>query len=202
MAVEQMLTTGGGWQDQSGAVFGGIKLLETIPGLHQKPVVRWLPDYLFGHGYANERVLLYYTGITRLAKNILQEIVRGMFLNARECLDVVRQIHCHADFTFDAIQRNDYEQLCSAVRTSWKLNQQLDSGTNPPEVQDILDRIGDDLAAAKLLGAGGGGYLMMFAKDASAGERIRRTLQENPTNSRARFVDMSVSQTGLEITRS
>ena len=75
-----MLTTGGGWQDQAGAIFGGIKLIETTPGLAQDPNVRWLPPQLFGPDHANRRTLLYYTGITRLAKSILQEIVRGIFL--------------------------------------------------------------------------------------------------------------------------
>jgi len=32
-----MLTIGGGWQDQAGAIFRGIKLIQTAPGLAQKP---------------------------------------------------------------------------------------------------------------------------------------------------------------------
>jgi len=202
LAVEQMLTTGGGWQDQAGAVFGGLKLVETLPGLRQTPVVRWLPEQLFESGFAGRRMLLYYTGLTRLAKNILQEIVRGMFLNTGVHLENVRKIHRHGQATFEAIQRNDYEALCRAVARSWNLNQQLDSGTNPTEVQSILDSVNDDLAAAKLLGAGGGGYILMLAKDVAAGERIVQKLTQNPPNSRARFVDASVSRQGLEITRS
>ena len=82
LALEQMLTTGGGWQDQAGGLFRGVKLIETAPGLTQKPTLSWLPDHLFGHELANQRILLYYTGVTRLAKNILSEIVRGIFLNS------------------------------------------------------------------------------------------------------------------------
>ena len=47
LALEQMLTTGGGWQDQAGAVFRGVKLLSSAPGLDQNVSVRWLPDHLF-----------------------------------------------------------------------------------------------------------------------------------------------------------
>lgn len=92
--------------------------------------------------------------------------------------------------------------LAAAVRASWRLNQRLDSGTNPPEVQAILDSIGDHLAAAKLLGAGGGGYLLLFARDEAAAARIKQVLTARPPNSRARFVDFSLSQTGLQVTRS
>lgn len=201
LALEQMLTTGGGWQDQAGGVFHGIKVIETRPGLVQTPTFRWLPTEFFEAG--SERLaLLYYTGITRLAKNILQDIVRGMFLNSQTHLDIIREIGANVEPLRDAIQRQDWEGVCSAVRTSWELNQRLDPGTNPPEVQAILDRIGDDWHAGKLLGAGGGGYLLIFPRDPEAKERIRRSLTENPPNPRARFVDFSISKTGLEVTQS
>jgi galactokinase/mevalonate kinase-like predicted kinase len=82
------------------------------------------------------------------------------------------------------------------------LNQRLDSGTNPPAVARILDLVRDYLAAAKLLGAGGGGYLLMFAKDDAAASRIRQKLLAEPPNPRARFVDFTLSESGLQLTRS
>ena len=42
----------------------------------------------------------------------------------------------------------------------------------------------------------------MLAKDPAAGQRIREVLRANPPNGRARFVDMTVSQTGFQVTRS
>jgi galactokinase/mevalonate kinase-like predicted kinase len=202
LALEQMLTTGGGWQDQAGAIFRGIKLIQTAPGLSQKPTLRWLPHHLFDHEYANRCILLYYTGITRLAKNILAEIVRGIFLNSPTHLDIIAEIGANAEYASTAIQKCDYDMLASAVQNSWMLNQRLDSGTNPPGVQAILGRVKDYLGSAKLLGAGGGGYLLMLAKDETAAGRIRHILKGNPPNPRARFVDFSLSGTGLQLTRS
>lgn len=202
LALEQMLTTGGGWQDQAGGLFRGIKLVETAAGLNQKPTLNWLPDYLFGHEFANTRVLLYYTGVTRLAKSILAEIVRGIFLNSPSHLSLIEEIGVNARAASAAIQQCDYDRLCAAIRNSWRLNQRLDAGTNPPEVAAILDSVKDYVAAAKLLGAGGGGYLLLFAKDAEAGARVREQLTANPPNPRARFVNFSLSDTGLQVTRS
>jgi galactokinase/mevalonate kinase-like predicted kinase len=202
LALEQLLTTGGGWQDQAGGLFRGVKLVETHPGLTQKPTLSWLPDYLFGHEFANQQILLYYTGVTRLAKNILSEIVRGIFLNSPAHLGLIAEIGANAKIAGAAIQQCDYDQLCAAIRTSWRLNQRLDAGTNPPAVAAILDSVQDYLAAAKLLGAGGGGYLVMFAKDATAAARIRQTLTTNPPNPRARFVTFALSDPGLQVTRS
>ena len=202
LALEQMLTTGGGWQDQAGGLFSGVKLIETSAGLAQKPTLSWLPEQLFGHEFANQRILLYYTGVTRLAKNILSEIVRGIFLNSPTHLGIIGDIAANARIASTAIQQCDYDQLCAAIRNSWHLNQRLDAGTNPPEVNAILTRVNDHLAATKLLGAGGGGYLLLFAKDTEAAARIRQTLTTNPPNPRARFVNFSLSNTGLQVTRS
>lgn len=202
LALEQMLTTGGGWQDQAGGLFPGVKLIETSTGLAQKPTLSWLPEQLFGHEFANQHILLYYTGVTRLAKNILSEIVRGIFLNSPTHLGIIGDIAANARIASAAIQQCDYEKLSAAIRTSWHLNQRLDAGTNPPEVNAILECGKDYLAATKLLGAGGGGYLLMFAKDAEAAARLRQKLLTHPPNPRARFVNFSLSHTGLQVTRS
>jgi len=202
LALEQLLTTGGGWQDQAGGIFRGIKLVTTTPGLAQTPTLNWLPDHLFGHEFANHRILLYYTGVTRLAKNILAEIVRGIFLNSPRHLGLIGEIGANAQVAGAAIQQCEYDRLAAAVRNSWRLNQRLDAGTNPPEVQRILAAVEDYLAAAKLLGAGGGGYLLMLAKDDDAAARIRQKLTTEPPNPLARFVNMSLSDSGLQVTRS
>ncbi|MGE3310772.1 MAG: bifunctional fucokinase/fucose-1-phosphate guanylyltransferase [Limisphaerales bacterium] len=202
LVLEQMITTGGGWQDQAGGIFGGVKLIETGPGLTQDPKVRWLPDTLFGPGNANRRILLYYTGITRLAKGILAEIVRGIFLNSPEHLRTLGEIAASAHSTTLALERCDYAGLAAAIRTTWRLKQKLDRGTNPPEVRDILVAVADDLLAAKLPGAGGGGFLLLFARDEDSALRIRRRLTDHPPNGRARFVDFGVSAPGLQVSRS
>ena len=202
LAMEQMVTTGGGWQDQVGGVFRGLKRIETQPGLSQKPILSWLPDHLFGPEFANRSVLLFYTGVTRLAKGILREVVRGVFLNAPGHLEILNSIGENADRAFGALLKADWEALTDSVRRSWVLNQKLDAGTNPPQIASMLAGLEDWLDAAKLLGAGGGGYLLLFCKGEDAARKVRTYLSSNPPNPRARFVDLSVSQTGLGTTRS
>jgi galactokinase/mevalonate kinase-like predicted kinase len=202
LVLEQLMTTGGGWQDQIGGIYHGIKLIETEPGLKQQPTLRWLPSDLLGPQVANQTVLLYYTGLTRLAKGILNEIVRAVFLNSPSHLRILEEIGANGEFIYGALQRLDFEGVAAGIRTSWLLNQRLDAGTNPPAMQKILNQVEDYLAAAKLLGAGGGGYLLMLAKDKEAATRIRETLTTHPPNPRARFVDFELSRTGLELTRS
>lgn len=202
LILEQLLTTGGGWQDQYGGVLQGVKLLQTQPGWNQEPMVRWLPEHLFTHDEYQKCHLLYYTGITRTAKGILAEIVRGMFLNSTEHLNLLGQMKQHAIDLYDAIQRNSFEEMGRLIRKTWQQNQALDSGTNPNSVAAITQQIDDLCLGYKLPGAGGGGYLYMVAKDPEAALRIRKILTQNPPNDRARFVEMSLSNKGLEVSRS
>lgn len=201
-ALEQMLTTGGGWQDQFGGVLEGVKLLQTERGFCQNPTVRWLPDDLFTRNEYKACHLLYYTGITRTAKTILAEIVRRMFLNHSGELSMLRDMKCHVEDMYDAILRADFQRMGHLIRKTWAQNQAMDSGTNPDSVRRLTDLVDDLCLGYKLPGAGGGGYLYMVAKDPEAAARIRQILEANRPNGNARFVDMTLSKTGLQVSRS
>ena len=202
LILEQMLTTGGGWQDQFGGVLGGVKLLQTGMGFDQSPKVRWLPADLWTQPEYKACHLLYYTGITRTAKHILAEIVRRMFLNHGDEIRLLREMKEHTMEMYEAIQSNDFNEMGRLVRKTWQQNQLLDSGTNPAAVAALTDLVDDLCLGYKLPGAGGGGYLYMIAKDPEAAARIKKILGDKPMNANARFVEMSLSTTGLQVSRS
>lgn len=202
LVLEQLLTTGGGWQDQYGGVLHGVKLLQTQPGFIQCPVVSWLPDMLFMQPEYRPCHLLYYTGLTRTAKNILGEIVQKMFLNSKPELGLLADMKQHALEVGKTIQRGDFAAYGQLVRRSWEYNKRLDAGTAPPQVENIIRLVEDYTLGLKLAGAGGGGYLYMVAKDMEAARRIRGILTAQAPNDRARFVEMSLSANGFQVTRS
>ena len=72
LVVEQLLTTGGGWQDQ----VGGLNLGSSAPS-HQVTVTTQ-PSQVTQHfvDQINSRLLLLFTGKPRLAKNLLQNVIR------------------------------------------------------------------------------------------------------------------------------
>ena len=202
LMLEQLLTTGGGWQDQFGGILGGVKLLQTQRGFNQDPLVRWLPDDVFIQPEYRQCHLLYYTGITRTAKTILAEIVRRMFLNHGGELRQLRAMKAHAIDMYEAIQRQDFQEMGRLIRRTWQQNQLIDSGTNPDSVRRITDLVDDLCLGYKLPGAGGGGYLYMVAKDPEAAARIKQVINEAQPNPNARFVDMTLSKKGLQVSRS
>lgn len=202
LVLEQLLTAGGGWQDQYGGVFHGVKLWQSERGFVQKPQINWLPDYLFTDSQYKPCHLLYYTGITRAAKGILSEIVRGMFLNSSGHLDILGEMKRHALNMASAVQKGDFAEYGRLVLKTWEQKKALDEGTSPPEIEKIINRMKDYALGYGLPGAGGGGYLYIVAKDPDAALGIRKALEENKPNDKARFVEMELSGKGFQVSRS
>jgi galactokinase/mevalonate kinase-like predicted kinase len=125
-----------------------------------------------------------------------------MFLNDNAELRLLREMKAHTMEMYEAIQQNDFRRMGLLMRKTWQQNQVLDSGTNPVAVAKQTALIDDLCLGYKLPGAGGGGYLYMIAKDPEAAARIKQILTENKINRNARFVDMTLSTTGLQISRS
>lgn len=202
LILEQLLTTGGGWQDQYGGILGGVKLLQTQAGFLQNAVARYLPATIFTAPENKACHLLYYTGVTRTAKNILTEIVRGMFLNDTHSLSLLSEMKQHALSLSESLQMGDIERYGLLVRKTWEQNKALDAGTNPAIIEELCKRIDDYSLGYKLPGAGGGGFMYIVAKDPTAALRIREELSQHPLAPNARFVEMSISERGLQISRS
>jgi fucokinase len=200
LRLEQALTTGGGWQDQIGGAVDGVKMIVTKRGLVPDARIHYvLPDVL-DPKLNGGRSLLYYTGVTRLAKNILQQVV-GRYLNRdRATMATLRQIHIVAEEVAEALVRKDIVTFGHLIGTAWQLNKQLDPSSSNDEIESLFERVGPFIYGAKLLGAGGGGFMLMICKSPQDALSVREMLEAEPPNERARFFDFAISCEGLTVT--
>jgi len=200
LRLEQSLTTGGGWQDQIGGVVGGAKIVTTEPGIVPDAKIQYLPADVLDPKVNNGQTLLYYTGITRLAKGILGQVVGRYLDRDRKTLSTLRQIHALAPRVAEALSRKDIRAFGELVDAAWQLNKQLDPNSTNDEVEALLSRVQPYIFGAKLLGAGGGGFLLMVCKSAEDAKHIRMMLETEPVNERARFFDYDINPEGLVVT--
>lgn len=100
------------------------------------------------------------------------------------------------------LQSNNFNDFCDCVNLTWEQKKRLDDGISPPEIERLISMIKHYAGVYKLPGAGGGGYLYIIAKDPESAGIIRKLLNEKPLNKRARFVDIDLSNTGFQVTRS
>jgi galactokinase/mevalonate kinase-like predicted kinase len=200
LQVEQAITTGGGWQDQIGGSVGGLKLITTQPDLVPQATIRYVPADILDPKTNGGRTLLYYTGITRLAKNILDEVV-GRYLDrdraAMAALDSVGEL---AAELAEAIARKDLPACGHLVDLAWQLNKRLDANATNEHVEELLRDIRPYVYGAKLVGAGGGGFLFMVCKSPADAAQLRNRLESTPPNARARFFDFNLDSSGLVVT--
>ncbi|MBN2315263.1 MAG: hypothetical protein JXM79_15135 [Sedimentisphaerales bacterium] len=200
LRLEQSLTTGGGWQDQIGGAVGGTKIVSAEPGLVPDAKIHYLPADVLDPKVNNGQTLLYYTGITRLAKGILGQVVGHYLDRDRKTLSTLRQIHALAPQVADALSRKDIQAFGKLVDVAWKLNKQLDPNSTNEQVETLFTRIQPYVFGAKLLGAGGGGFLLMVCKSPEDAQKIKTILDEKPVNERARFFDYDINPEGLVVT--
>lgn len=200
LRLEQALTTGGGWQDQIGGVVDGVKMIVTEPGMVPDAHIHYVPADILDPRTNGGQTLLYYTGITRLAKNILHQVVGRYLSRDREAMTTLRHIGSLARDVMDAFIRKDIERFGRLMDVAWQLNKRLDPNSSNEEIEALFARVGPHIHGAKLLGAGGGGFMLMICKSPADAAAVRRLLDDDPPNSRARFFDFDVSHEGLVVT--
>jgi galactokinase/mevalonate kinase-like predicted kinase len=200
LEVEQMLTTGGGWQDQIGGLVGGLKYMESRPSLKPRPVVHQLDPWIFESPECTRRMTLFYTGVTRLAKGILKDVVDRVNGMGREYLFTHARLGDLAREARDAIALRDLPDLARIIGESFRENKLIHASTTNEEIEAMIAATSSHYSGMKLLGAGGGGFGLFVSPDARAAERLRSILVERFENERARLVDFSLNKTGLEVT--
>lgn len=199
MRLEQIMTTGGGWQDQVGGAIGGLKLATTQPGLIPAPTLRYVPTDVLDPAHNGGQTLLLYTGITRLAKNILQQVVGRWLDRDREAVETLESIGLLARDMTEAVASRDLPEFGRLIDVAWQLNKRLDPNSTTEEIEVLLDGLRPHIHGAKLLGAGGGGFLFLVCKTSADAARVRDLIEARPPNPRARFFDFDLSGQGLAV---
>jgi len=200
LRLEQALTTGGGWQDQIGGGVDGVKMIVVEPEMVPDAHIHYLPADILDPKANGGRTLLYYTGITRLAKNILQQVVARFLDRDRETMATLRHIGLLARDVMDAFICKDIERFGSLMDAAWRLNKRLDPNSSNDEIETLFARVRPHTFGGKLLGAGGGGFMLMICKSPEEAAAVRSMLERDPPNGRARFFDFDISNEGLVVT--
>ena len=177
--VEQLLSTGGGWQDQVGGLVGGFKYATSAGAL---PLVVDITKVSAPTGFAetfNKHLVLVYTGRQRLAKNILWEVLRNWFRRSPEVTRVIAELKTRAAQVAEAIGAGDLAGVAAGVEAYWGLKRAIAGpSAEPGFVADIRAKIAPYVLGSSLAGAGGGGFLVAFTKEPNDGERLKRVLAE------------------------
>ena len=113
--------------------------------------IRYVPADVLDPWLNGGQTLLYYTGMTRLAKNILQNVVGRYLDRDRQAMAALGQLGVLASRMAEAMGRKDIRQFGRMIDRAWNLNLQLDPQSTTPEIEELLARIRPYIYGAKLL---------------------------------------------------
>lgn len=176
--MEQLMSTGGGWQDQVGGLVPGIKMITSKPGVQQMLNVEPISISDKTKGELKERFAIIYTGQRRLARNLLRDVV-GNYIGGRvESVQALSKMKEVAVLMQKALERGDVDELAVLFNRHWELSLMLDSGATNLCIDQIFMTIEDLIDGRFIAGAGGGGFLQIIMKKGVTKEKVNERLTE------------------------
>lgn len=181
--LEQIMSTGGGWQDQVGGLTPGIKYITTKPGMTQNIKVEYVHLDEETKEKLQERFALIYTGQRRLARNLLRYVVGGYIGGKTESVEALEEMKHLAVLMKYELEQGRIDEFAKLLNQHWEVSKKLDMGSTNTCIDQIFEAC-DDLIDGKFIsGAGGGGFLqVILKKDVSKDilrDRLRNVFQDS-----------------------
>jgi D-glycero-alpha-D-manno-heptose-7-phosphate kinase len=149
-----------GKQDQYAAAFGGFNFIRFNPddSVEVKKVLS-RPELIAD---LQARLMFFYTGITRSASTLLREQSTQM-AHCKDKHDAMTAMVRMAEAAFDELCAGRIDSLGSMLNDAWQIKRSLTNGISNPLIDEVYAAaIGAGAEGGKLLGAGGGGFLMFI----------------------------------------
>lgn len=178
LCMEQIMSTGGGWQDQVGGLTNGFKLIQSRPGLKQEIRVKHIDIAKETMDELNERFVCIWSGQRRLARNLLRSVVGRYIGNDPDALSALKQMPHVAALGVYELERGDVDAFASLMNKHWELSKMLDNGSTNTCIDQIFLSIDDLICGKMICGAGGGGFMQVVLKKGVTKEDLSARLHE------------------------
>lgn len=164
-----------GKQDQYIAAYGGLSYIRFNPdgSVFTDPIL----CSPMARKQLQTRLLMLYTGLTRSADGILSEQTQETRSNESK-REALRRMVGLADQLFEALNRDDLDAFGEILHAGWLEKRKLASNISNGRIDEWYQRArANGAIGGKLLGAGGGGFLLLYA-DPAHHDDICRALPE------------------------
>ena len=178
LVMEQIMSTGGGWQDQVGGVTPGIKYITTMPGISQVIKVARVEIPEESKKELNDRFVLIYTGQRRLARNLLRDVVGRYVGNEPDSIYALNEIQKTAALMRFELERGNIDEFANLLNYHWNLSKKIDQGSTNTLIDQIFASVEDLISGKLVCGAGGGGFLQVILKKDVTKNQLRERLKE------------------------
>ncbi|OVA01490.1 GHMP kinase N-terminal domain [Macleaya cordata] len=179
LVLEQIMGTGGGWQDQIGGLYPGIKFTSSFPGIPLRLQVIPLVASPQLVSDLEQRLLVVFTGQVRLANQVLQKVVTRYLRRDNLLISSIKRLSELAKIGREALMNGNVDELGKIMMEAWRLHQELDPYCSNEFVDKLFEFSDRFCCGYKLVGAGGGGFALLLAKDGSCAKQLRNLLEKS-----------------------
>lgn len=151
----------GGMQDQYSATFGGLNFMEFLGGrrviVNPLRIKNWIKNEF------ENSLILYYLGASRDSAKIITEQIKNVEHKNKKNIDAMFETKEKAVVMKEAILKGDFESFANCLNSGWEAKKRMASVISNKEIDKIFDYVmSNGGKAAKISGAGGGGFMMII----------------------------------------
>ncbi len=163
-----------GKQDQYIAAFGGITCFHYLANGSVEVMPLQMPEETLFN--LQDNMLLFFTGYTRSASGILKEQNEKTKALDREMVENLHFVKELGVQSMEALEGGNLREFARLMDVHWQRKKQRSAGMSNLQVNEWYDHaLANGALGGKLVGAGGGGFLMFYTEDNT---RLRRAMRE------------------------
>jgi D-glycero-alpha-D-manno-heptose-7-phosphate kinase len=169
------LALAGGRQDQYAATFGGFNFMEFYEGNRVVVNPLRIKDWVWAELEAS--LVLYFTGVSRASADIIDQQSRNVQQKHQGSIEAMHRLKQEAVQMKECVLKGDLHRLEATLQAGWEAKKQTASSISNPLIEQVEEMaFANGARAAKVSGAGGGGF-MMFLCDPDRRIELTRALQ-------------------------
>jgi D-glycero-alpha-D-manno-heptose-7-phosphate kinase len=152
-----------GKQDQYAAAKGGFNLIKYTPMKDPEVTEVSLPNHWITVAQLKYNLLLFNSNITRSTDYVLDSQVRHLQTNANDAIENTHKLVEQCKYGYELLQKGKLDDFGALLGDTWEFKKRLNHLATNPEIDKMYDlAIKAGALGGKILGAGGGGFLLVY----------------------------------------
>jgi fucokinase len=178
MEIEQIMGTGGGWQDTIGGISKGFKLINSEKGIYQNLNIKNINIKKEHLEEFQKRFLLINTGERRLSRTLLKQVIERYIGNIEENIKNLSESKFIAEKMAESLESGNIDDFAKLLNEQWNCSLKIIPETTNNLINGIFKLIDEYIDGKMICGPGGGGFLQVILKKGINPNLIKEKLKE------------------------